>query len=199
MPLPRTPAASPAREMPSLGLRAGSGSRGLRGSPRLRLGSAAPPPSALLVPALGCCSHLWKMPLPLSPPANLSCRELAGLHRRSHTPAEEPGHAANAFAHGFPSPLAVCSQRCRSLLFLITLSRAEDDFRSTRSSLSHCRVPRALCRVLPGCLCLGRELGSTVQGCKQGRKPRTGTAGWGRAPRSPCPAHRRASPRFHDL
>lgn len=160
------------------------------------VGVGSPPPAALSVAVLGCCFHLQKMPPPFSSlPANLSCRELARLHRRSHTPAEEPGHAVNAFAHGFPSPLAVCSQRCRSPLFLITLSRAEEDFGSSRTV--GCPEPSAVsCRDISA---WEENWGPWSRDAAQGRKPRTGTAEWGRTLRCPCLAHTRAKPHFHDL
>lgn len=71
MPPPRTPAASPACERPSLGLRAGSGCRGLRGSPRLRLGSAAPPRPLSLCLRWAAVLTSGKCPF-LSPPLQIS-------------------------------------------------------------------------------------------------------------------------------
>lgn len=108
------------------------------------------------------------------PSQQVCCWALSWLHF-----PEQPGHAVNAFPHGLPSSLAVCFQWCCSPC-------AEEDLRSTHSSLSHSRVSRALCCVPTGCLCLGKAWSMDAA---QGRKPRTGTAGWGRALRSPCLAH----------
>lgn len=183
-PPPRTPAASPglcdAIAQPPWVPR-------VEGVPLVAVGVGTPGlPAARSVPALGCCSHLRKMPPPFSPPANLSCRELAPLHRCSLTPAEEPGHAANAFVHGFPSPLAVCSPWCRSPMPRIT----------SGALTGPCPTVGALCRVLPGRLCLGRALGSVVRGCRTGQKAQDWDSSVGKGSEKSLPCTQACQPPF---